>query len=161
MVGSNLKPEIRLAASGMVHSGAGMAMNFGLGADWCNAGRAFMFSLGCVQSMKCHTDLCPTGVATQDATRQRGLVVADKAERVARFQHNTLRSFREMVVAMGLENPWQITPSHISERQNSARSDTIDRIYTFLEPGELMDHAAGTNYARYWRAAQAGSFSQA
>lgn len=160
LVGCNLKSEIRLAASGMVHSGAGMAMNFGLGADWCNAGRAFMFSLGCVQSMKCHTDQCPTGIATQDATRQRGLVVADKAERVARFQHNTLRSFREMVVAMGLQDPWQITPRHISERQNSARSDTIDRIYGFLSPGELLEDAAQTTYAHYWNAAQAASFRE-
>jgi len=158
LVGCNLKPEIRLAASGMVHSGAGMAMNFGLGADWCNAARAFMFSLGCVQSMKCHTDMCPTGIATQDATRQRGLVVEDKAERVVRFQRHTLHSFREMIVAMGLETPWQIMPRHISERQNSTRSDTIDRIYAFLEPGELLENAAGTPYDRYWRMAQTGSF---
>lgn len=158
LVGCNLKPEIRLAASGKVHSGAGMAMNFGLGADWCNAGRAFMFALGCVQSMKCHTDQCPTGVATQDASRQRGLVVPDKSERVARFQRQTLKSFREMVVAMGLESPWEITPRHISERQNSARSDTIDRIYNFLEPGELLRDSSGTSYGRYWEAARVDSF---
>ncbi|KZY15917.1 glutamate synthase, partial [Erythrobacter sp. HI0038] len=102
LVGTGLKPEVKLAAAGMVHSGAGMAMNFGLGADWCNAGRGFMFALGCVQSMKCHADTCPTGIATQDATRQRGLVPMEKAERVARFQRHTLHSFREMVVAMGL-----------------------------------------------------------
>ena len=63
-------------------------------------------------------------------------------------------------MAMGLENPWQITPSHISERQNSARSDTIDRIYTFLEPGELLEDGYGTSYRRYWDAAQAGSFRE-
>ncbi|WP_375290606.1 FMN-binding glutamate synthase family protein [Qipengyuania sp.] len=158
LVGCNLKPQIKLAAAGKVHSGAGMAFNFGMGADWCNAGRAFMFSLGCVQSMKCHTDQCPTGIATQDATRQRGLVVGDKAERVARFQRHTLHSFREMVVAMGLENPWQIRPSDISERLNSARSDPMSSIYPFLEPGELLADVERTPYAGYWRAASAQQF---
>src|SRR3546814_959484 len=56
LVGCGLKEEIRLAASGQVHSGAGLAVNCALGADWSNAARAFMFSLGCVQSLKCHTD---------------------------------------------------------------------------------------------------------
>ena len=160
LVGCNLKSEIKLAAAGKVHSGAGMAMNFGLGADWCNAARAFMFSLGCVQSMKCHTDMCPTGIATQDASRQRGLVVDDKSERVARFQRHTLDALREMVVAMGLESPWQIMPSHISERQNSARADTIDHIYNFLEPGELLANPGGTQYERYWQAARPQQFGE-
>ena len=148
LVGCGLKGEVRLAASGKVHSGAGLAMNIGLGADWCNAARAMMFALGCVQSMRCHEDTCPTGIATQDPTRQRGLVVPDKAERVARFQRQTLRGLREIVVAMGLDNPWQITPAHINERLNSARSDPIDRIYGFLPAGILLEDPGATQYAR-------------
>ncbi len=161
LVGTGLKPEVKLAAAGMVHSGAGMAMNFGLGADWCNAGRGFMFALGCVQSMKCHADTCPTGIATQDATRQRGLVPMEKAERVARFQRHTLHSFREMVVAMGLDNPWQIAHAHISERQNGAQSDSIDRLHHFVEPGELLDSPESTPYASAWAAARADTFGEA
>ena len=161
LIGTGLKPEVKIAAAGMVHSGAGMAVNFGLGADWCNAGRAFMFALGCVQSMKCHADTCPTGIATQDATRQRGLVVMDKAKRVARFQRHTLHSFREMVMAMGLDNPWQIAPCHISERLDSARADSIDTIYGFLEEGQLLDDPGSTQYRRYWDAAQAHTFGEA
>ena len=111
--------------------------------------------------MQCHTDHCPTGIATQDATRQRGLVVPTKAERVARFQRHTLHALREMVMAMGLDNPWQIEPCHISERRNSARSDTIDRIYGFLEPGALLESPAETPYAKAWAAAQANSFGEA
>ncbi|GGD61852.1 hypothetical protein GCM10011411_22580 [Aurantiacibacter arachoides] len=159
LVGAGLRDKVRIGAAGKVHSGAGMAMNFGLGADWSNAGRAFMFALGCVQSMKCHTDRCPTGVATQDATRQRGLVVPTKAERVTRFQRHTLHALREMVVAMGLDTPWQIEPRHISERWNSARSDTIDNIYRFLEPGELLAEPEGTPYARDWAGARPDSFA--
>ena len=161
LVGTGLKDQVKIAAAGMVHSGAGMAMNFGIGADWCNAGRAFMFALGCVQSMKCHADTCPTGVATQDATRQRGLVVPTKAERVARFQRHTLHSFREMVIAMGLDNPWQIAPCHISERLDAARAESIDRIHDFLEQGQLLDDPGSTQYAEDWATAQASSFGEA
>ncbi|MGN6500571.1 MAG: FMN-binding glutamate synthase family protein [Tsuneonella sp.] len=161
LVGCGLKDEVRLAAAGKVHSGAGMAMNFGLGADWCNAGRAMMFALGCIQSMRCHDDTCPTGVATQDVTRQRGLVVEDKAERVTRFQRHTLHGLREIIVAMGLDNPWQITPHHINERLDSARATTIDQIYGFLDNRQLLDAAGETQYARAWAAARADSFAQA
>ena len=161
LVGARLKSQVRLGAAGKIHSGAGMAMNFGLGADWCNSGRAMMFALGCVQSMRCHDDTCPTGVATQDATRQRGLVVEDKAERVARFQRHTLHGLREIVVAMGLQSPWEITPCHINERLDSARAAPIDEIYGFLEEGALLDDPDATQYARYWASAQAGSFARA
>ena len=152
---------MRLAAAGKVHSGAGLAMNLALGADWCNAARAFMFALGCVQSMRCHADTCPTGVATQDPGRQRGLVVADKAERVARFQRHTLVGLREIVVAMGLDDPWQMAPCDLSERLSSARASPVDEIYTFLEPGQLLDDPASTPYERYWNAARADSFRRA
>jgi glutamate synthase domain-containing protein 2 len=161
LVGCGLKGETRIASAGKVHSGAGMAKNFALGADWCNAARAFMFALGCVQSMRCHTDTCPTGVATQDITRQRGLVVEDKAERVARFQRQTLMGLREMIVSMGLNSPWEIRPHHVRERLNSVRSDAIDRFFDFLEDGALIDAAAGTPYARHWQAARADSFKPA
>lgn len=161
LVGTGLKSEIKIAAAGKVHSGAGLAMNFGLGADWCNSARAFMFALGCIQSMNCHTDRCPTGIATQDATRQRGLVVPTKAERVTRFQRHTLHALREMVVAMGLDNPWQIEPCHISERQNSARSDSIDNIYGFLAPGQLLEEPENTQYGAAWAAARPETFGEA
>lgn len=158
LVGTGLKRHVRLAASGKVHSGAGLAMNHGLGADWSNAARGFMFALGCVQSMRCHTDMCPTGVTTQDPTRQRGLVILDKAPRVARFHAATLGSLREIVVAMGLDNPWQIEPHHVHQRLNSARSNPTDRIYNFLEEGVLLADPDATSYARYWAAARAESF---
>jgi glutamate synthase domain-containing protein 2 len=161
LVGCGLKGETKIAAAGKVHSGAGMAKNFALGADWCNAARGFMFALGCVQSMRCHTDTCPTGVATQDITRQRGLVVEDKAGRVARFQRQTLMGLREMVISMGLDSPWDIKPHHVRERVNAVRSDAIDRIYDFLQEGELLEAGEGTAYARHWKAARADSFKPA
>ncbi|MEX0341675.1 MAG: FMN-binding glutamate synthase family protein [Erythrobacter sp.] len=158
LVGLGLKEKVKIAASGKLHSGAQLAKAFALGADWCNAARPFMFALGCVQSMNCHKGTCPTGVATQKAWRQRGLVVEDKAPRVARFQRQTVHSLREIVIAMGLSSPWEISPQDMRERLNGARSDAIDRIYTFLEPGQLLEDADSTPYARHWHAARADTF---
>ena len=158
LVGANLKNRIRVGASGKVHSGAGMARSFALGADWCNAARAFMFSLGCVQSMKCHTGECPTGVATQVPWRQRGLVVDDKAERVARFQSETLKALREIVVAMGYESPWELTQHDMYQRIDSAKAGPLDEVYGFVKPGQLVEDPDSTQYAHAWRVARADTF---
>ena len=161
LVGTGLKDRVRIGASGKIHSGAEMAKAFAIGADWCNAARPFMFALGCVQSMQCHTGNCPTGVATQKAWRQRGLVVEDKGPRVARFQRETVKSLREIVVAMGLADPWSIRPLDMRERVNGARSDAIDTIYSFVPENAFLDDPEALPQAKHWRAAQAGSFERA
>jgi len=158
LVGIGVKGETRLAASGKVTSGASIAINAAFGADWCNAARAFMFSLGCVQSMKCHTDQCPTGVATQSPARQRALVVDDKAARVARFHGSTLKALHEIVVAAGLETPSDFRPSHLRQRINVAEMRQTDEVYTFLRPGELIDGCDDALMRRWWEAASAESF---
>src|SRR6201996_5205695 len=158
LVGAGLKGQVKLAASGKVSSGAALAMNAALGADWCNSARAFMFSLGCVQSMNCHKDTCPTGVATQSPARQRGLVVPDKAERVARFQKATLDALHDIVVAAGLETPDQFEPDHFRQRLNSAEMRSIDEIYPFLSEGELIAGTERDTLRRWWDAADPDSF---
>ncbi len=158
LVGTGLKPQVRLAASGKVTTGAGIAAHAAMGADWSNAARAFMFSLGCVQSMTCHTGKCPTGIATQSPARQRGLVVEDKAERVARYHRATIKSLHEIVVAAGLDSPSDFRPSHLRQRINVAQMKQMDEIYHFAAPGELLDGSADTNLRRWWNAADAESF---
>lgn len=160
LVGTGLKDRVKLGASGKVHSGAGMANAFAIGADWCNAARAFMFSLGCIQSMRCHIGDCPTGIATQEEWRQKGLVVEDKAARVARFHGETVEALHEIVVAMGLPDPWSIRPYDLFKRANSAQARPLDEIYRFLAPGELLADATATPYARAWSQAQAHSFTR-
>ncbi|WP_425594373.1 FMN-binding glutamate synthase family protein [Qipengyuania xiapuensis] len=158
LVGIGMRDKVKIATSGKIHSGAQMAKSFALGADWCNAARPFMFALGCVQSMNCHKGTCPTGVATQEEWRQRGLVVEDKAPRVARFQSQTLFSLREIVIAMGLDSPWEMKPLDMRERINGARSDAFDKIYYFAEEGVLLHKPQTTPLARHWAAARANSF---
>ena len=158
LVGAGLKGEVRLAASGKVTSGAGIAINAALGADWSNAARAFMFSIGCIQSLKCHTGLCPTGIATQSAARQRGLVVEEKAERVARFHAATMRALHEIIVATGLDSPSDLRPFHLRQRINTAEMRQFDEIYPFVRPGELIAGSDHPQMARWWNAASADTF---
>jgi glutamate synthase domain-containing protein 2 len=159
LVGTGLKGKVKLAASGKVASGAAIAMNAALGADWCNAARAFMFSLGCVQSMRCHTDTCPTGVATQSPARQRGLVVEEKAQRVANFHKATLHALHEMVVSAGLESPDDFRPSHLRQRINVAEMRQMDHIYQFIDEGALLGEVdPASAVGRWWLKASPDSF---
>ena len=160
LVGTNLKGKVKLAASGKVNSGAAIAMNAALGADWCNAARSFMFSLGCVQTMRCHTDTCPTGVATQSPALQRALVIPDKAARVAKFQQATLDALHDIVVAAGIQSPDEFTPDGLRQRINAAEMRSIDEIYPFVEPGELISGARDPRLAAWWKMASAESFAR-
>ena len=85
LVGTGLKEDIRLACSGKQISAFSLASSMALGADWVNTARGFMFALGCIQSLNCHNNTCPTGIATTDKLRQRGLDIEDKAARVRNF----------------------------------------------------------------------------
>jgi hypothetical protein len=143
LVGCGLRNAIHLGASGRVVTGFDMTRLLALGADWCNAARGFMFALGCVQAQSCHTDRCPTGVATQNPWRQRAIVVDDKATRVRQFHHNTLAALADLVGAAGLTDPGELRPMHILRRVSPSES-TLPMSY-LSGPGELL---AGTSCVR-------------
>jgi len=138
-----------------------------LGADWCNSARGFMFALGCIQSQSCHTGGCPTGVATQDAQRQKALVVVDKTERVYRFHQNTLHALQELVQAAGLQHPGQITASHIVRRMSDSSVKLLANQLSLVEPGALLAAIEGRAdwphnvFRLYWPMARTDSFSAA
>jgi glutamate synthase domain-containing protein 2 len=158
LVGINARDRIKLGASGKIISAFDVARVMALGADWCNSARGFMFALGCIQSQSCHTDRCPTGVSTQDRSRQRALVVPDKAERVYNFQRATLESLAELVAAAGLDHPEQFTLAHFSRRVSPHEVKNFAELYPSLQPGELL---AGTGDRRFeiaWAMASANEF---
>lgn len=158
LVGTGLRREIRLAASGKVFSAYTLAANLALGADWCNAARAFMLSLGCVQTKNCHTDRCPTGVATQNPSRQRGLVVADKAPRVHNFHRHTLEHLADIIAAAGLDHPNELHPHHLLHRRTATELVSLDKMYSYLAPNSLLEDPDATPYGEWWRAADPDSF---
>jgi glutamate synthase domain-containing protein 2 len=159
LVGIGARDRIRLAASGKIISAFDIARALALGADWCNAARGFMFALGCIQSQSCHTDRCPTGVATQDATRQRALVVPDKSERVANFHKETLHSLAELTAAAGLEHPQEFSRTHISRRVSASAVASFADLYPMLQSGELIAGTDNIPFAKSWAMANVESFS--
>jgi glutamate synthase domain-containing protein 2 len=159
LVGTNLRDRIRIGASGKIVSAFDIACVLALGADWANSARGFMFALGCIQSRSCHTNRCPTGVATQDVLRQRALVVPDKAERVCNFHHNTLRGLADMLAAAGLERPEQLDSHHLVRRVSATEIKLFSQLHVFLAPGELLSGKIhGEFYENMWRLARADSF---
>jgi len=160
LVGLNLREQIRIGAAGKIITAFDIARTLAIGADWCNAARGFMFAIGCIQSQACHTDHCPTGVATQDPSRWRALDVPDKAQRVRNFHQNTLRALSELIAAAGLNHPGELGPEHIIRRVSGNEVRSLAALYPFLRPGELLTSTPGhTVFQRFWQDARADSFA--
>jgi hypothetical protein len=161
LVGLNLRDQIRIGAAGKIVTAFDIAKTMALGADWCNAARGFMFALGCIQSQSCHTDRCPTGVATQDPSRQKALDPQDKSQRVFHFQQNTLKALKELIAAAGLQHPYELGPEHIVRRISSTEVRLLSNLYPFIAPGSLLNgntppHAV---FQVFWPRASAQSFA--
>jgi len=162
LVGINARDRIRLGAAGKIISAFDIARVMALGADWCNAARGFMFALGCIQSQSCHTDRCPTGVSTQDKTRQRALVVPDKSERVYNFHRATIESLAELVAAAGLDHPTDFRPAHFSRRVSPHEVMNFAELYPALLPGALLGGSVtDKRFAAAWQMADAAEFRAA
>jgi glutamate synthase domain-containing protein 2 len=160
LVGLNLRDRVRLGAAGKVTSAFEIARTIALGADWCNAGRGFMFALGCIQSLSCHNDKCPTGIATQDPSRWRHLEPVDKAQRVFRYHENTLRALRDLLGAAGLNDPSELGPEHILRRVSPVEIRSLSSLYRYLAPGELLNKVPEHVVFRdYWADARSDSFN--
>jgi glutamate synthase domain-containing protein 2 len=160
LVGVGLRKEIKIGAAGRIVSAFDIARALALGADWTNAARGFMFALGCVQSLSCHTNHCPTGVATQDALRQHALVVPDKASRVFHFHRNTFKALADLLAAAGLSHPNELSAHHLARRVNANEIRQLAQIHHFLEPGELLSGQCDNQFYREnWDLASADSFN--
>ncbi|MEO6339211.1 MAG: FMN-binding glutamate synthase family protein [Caulobacteraceae bacterium] len=162
LVGAGLRDQIRIGVAGKVVSAFDIASVLAIGADWANAARGFMFAVGCVQSLSCNTNRCPTGVATQDPWRQRALVVPDKAERVFNFHRNTLKALADILAAAGLDHPDQLGPQHLVRRVSMTEIKQFADLHVFLEPGELLQgDCSSAFYRESWGMARADSFHRA
>lgn len=108
-----LHGEVKIIASGKVVTAARLMKMLALGADLCNSARGFMFSLGCIQALRCNTNTCPTGITTHDRSLVRGIVVPEKSERVFNFHRNTLLTLMELLAACGLDHVEDVGMDHL------------------------------------------------
>jgi glutamate synthase domain-containing protein 2 len=160
LVGLDLRSRVRIGAAGKIITGFDIARTLALGADWCNSARGFMFSLGCIQSQSCHTDRCPTGVATQDASRQAALDPQDKGTRVYNFHRNTLEALRDLLAAAGLRHPSELGPEHIIRRVSSTEVRALAKLHHFVPPGQLLEGVPEHPvFQVFWDQARADTFA--
>ena len=162
LVGAGLRDRIKIGVAGKLISAFDIATALAIGADWTNAARGYLFAIGCIQSMHCHTNTCPTGVATQDPSRQNALVVPEKAERVRQFHDRTVSALADMLAAAGVSHPDDLKPHHLAHRTAAAELRQFDELHDYLMPDELVtDRCQHPFYSSNWHRAQAASFEPA
>ena len=156
--GIGVRQHIRVIASGKVATGYDMVEKLALGADMCNAARAMMFALGCVQSLSCNTNRCPTGIATQDHRRYQALIVEKKYKHVANYHEATLHSFFDLCGAMGVDDPDNLTAGMIFRRVSQRQILNIEEIYPSIEEGQFLVGNIPAYYKPYWDNARPDMF---
>lgn len=158
LVGFGLRDRVRILTSGKVTTGFGVIKRLALGADGVYAARAFMLALGCIQALRCNSNHCPTGVATQDSKLVAGLVVTDKRKRVAAYHSETMRTVAEMLGAMGLKSQTELRPWHILRRVSPLEIRHYGEIFEYVEAGSLQRAPFPKSYERAMQTARADSF---
>ncbi len=102
---AGLTDDITFIGSGKLGLPKAATMGFALGADMINVAREAMLSIGCIQAQKCHTDRCPTGVATQNPWLSHGLDPASKSVRLATYLQTLRRDLLKVSEAIGVVHP--------------------------------------------------------
>ncbi|AIY18917.1 FMN-binding glutamate synthase family protein [Pimelobacter simplex] len=111
---------------------------FALGADMVNVAREVMLSIGCIQAQKCHTDHCPTGVATQNPWLVRGLDPVSKAERCAVYLRTLRKELTRVSAAVGVAHPGLITTADVDIFNGDYDARSLASVYGYKEGwGEL------------------------
>lgn len=158
LIGAGLRDQVKIISAGKIATGFHLLKHLALGADLCNSARGMMFAVGCIQALKCNTNTCPVGVATQDPKLVRGLVVPDKATRVANFHEKTIEAVLELCGAAGLSNPCDLQPKHIFRRCTPAEVRSLDEIYPQLDQNAFLEHRALGNWQVAWDRARTDRF---
>lgn len=157
LVGAGLRDKVKIGASGKVAAANDIVKCLVQGADFVNSARAMMMAVGCIQAQMCHTDKCPTGVATQNHRRQRALVVKDKAMRVKRYQEATVEEATKMMASMGARTPADLKPWMLRQVVSPTCTESYETLYEWLEPGQLLTNPPEA-WAREWAEANPHSF---
>ena len=159
LIGCGIRDQIRIIASGKLFSAFHILRAMALGADTVNSARGMMLALGCIQARSCNTDHCPTGIATQNPSRNKGLVVTDKATRVANFHRQTVTNLVELIAAAGLDDLGQLKPKHIKRRVRGTDVKSYAELYPKIENGCLLSaKTIPSEWNDNWQAADAGKW---
>lgn len=126
---AGLSNRVRLVASGKLVNPGDIAWALAAGADFVTSARGFMFSLGCIQALKCNKNTCPTGITTHDPRFQKGLVVREKYKRVARYATDIIHEVETIAHSVGVAEPRLLRRRHVRLMQDNGRSVPMNEIY--------------------------------
>jgi glutamate synthase domain-containing protein 2 len=135
LIQADLRSRVRVIAAGKLVTSAKAAWALCVGADFVNSARGFMFALGCIQALRCHTNTCPTGVTTHNRRLQRGLVVAEKFQRVANYCNSMNREIDMIAHSCGCHHARELKREHVRIVQNANQSIALNMLYPYPEAG--------------------------
>jgi len=124
----DLKERIRIIASGKLVNPSDVAWALCAGADFVTSARGFMFSLGCIQALKCNRNTCPTGITTHAPHLQAGLVVEDKFEKVANYAKSVIKEVETIAHSVGVAEPRLMRRRHVRIVQADGTSIPFNKI---------------------------------
>jgi glutamate synthase domain-containing protein 2 len=131
LIAAGLKQRIKVVASGKLVTPARAAWALCTGADFINTARGFMFSLGCIQAMRCHNNTCPTGITTHNKRLQRGLVVEEKFRRVANYAQGMNKELEMIAHSCGLRHARELRREHVRLVQTAGNSTAMNMLYPY------------------------------
>ncbi len=129
LVRYGLRDRVRVIASGKLITPAEVAWAYCAGADFVASARGFMFALGCIQSLKCNKNTCPTGITTHDRRLQRGLDPEDKSNRVVNFVNKMRYGVGLIAHSCGENHPRALKRRHCRIVQADGRTTPLDQIF--------------------------------
>jgi glutamate synthase domain-containing protein 2 len=138
-----LRDRIRVVASGKLVTSAKVAWALCAGADFINTARGFMFALGCIQALRCHTNTCPTGITTHNRRLQRGLVVEEKYLRVANYVRNMNKEIDMIAHSCGLKHARELRREHVRIVRSAYESVALNTLCPYPEPRRRVPAIAG------------------
>ena len=156
--GFGIREETKIFTTGKVASGFDLVKRLALGADVVYAARPFMMSLGCIQALKCNSNECPVGVATQDPNLTEGLHVTDKRTRVFQFHEETVNSVAHILGTMGYKRPNELRPWHVFRRVSPRQVMHYGELIERVSHGELLGDKISESYKRALELADENSF---
>jgi glutamate synthase domain-containing protein 2 len=128
---AGLRERIRVVAAGKLITPARAAWALCVGADFVNTARGFMFALGCIQALRCHTNTCPTGVTTHNRRLQRGLVIEEKYARVAHYAISMNKEIDMIAHSCGCRHARELRREHVRIVESAGHSVALNMLYPY------------------------------
>jgi len=158
LLATGLRDKIIIIASGKIVDAFDMVTKFSLGADICNSARGMLFALGCIQALRCNSNNCPTGIATQDPSLYKLIDITNKSQRVARFHKKTLHELVDLLQAAGVDEIRSLKKKHIKRRIGPGEITNYEKLFPKLSFNSLIDKTYDGPWLDDWNEAESSKF---